>query len=81
MEALELYQFRHISVVWDLLIQNPVSQAVKRLLVLLKSSGMKYWNYTIVIEFFCLLVLNIDPIRGVAVMTNEKPVLCIIGLF
>ena len=49
--------------------------------MLLKSSGMQYWNYTIVIELFCLLVLNIVPIRGVAVMTNEKPVLCIIGFF
>ena len=36
---------------------------------------MKYWNYTIVIEFFCLLVLNIVPTRGVAVMKGQYCVL------
>ena len=42
--------------------------------------GRQYWNSTVVIGFFCLLVLDIVPIRVVTVMTNTKTV-CVLLAF
>ena len=41
--------------------------------------GRQYWNSTVVIVFFCLLALDIVPIRVVTVMANAKPVCALLA--
>ena len=57
---------------------DPKTQTSKQTNKILQN--LPYTIYTIVIGFFCLLVLNSVPIGAVAVMTSEKQVCVLLAL-